>query len=103
PGPTPSGGPAPTATPLPPGMEAVDLMAGCNAVASTYPDATPTQTIASNVGRTGILTSIWKFDLGSWLGYSPQFPEVSDLTETEFLDALFICVDSPGAFVRPIV
>ena len=96
-------GPLPTLTPVPPGMEAVDLVAGCNAVASTYPDGTPTQTIASNVGRTGILTSVWKFDLGTWLGYSPQFPEVSDLTETEFLDALFICVNSPGAFVRPIV
>ncbi|MGB6837564.1 MAG: cohesin domain-containing protein [Dehalococcoidia bacterium] len=96
-------GPLPTLTPVPPGLEAVDLMAGCNPVASTYPDATPIQTIASNVGRTGILTSVWKFDLGSWLGYSPQFPEVSDLTEADFLDAVFICVNSPGAFVRPVV
>jgi len=100
--PTPTG-PLPTLTPVPPGLEAVDLVAGCNAVASTYPDGTPIGTIASNVGRTGILTSIWKFDLGTWLGYSPQFPEVSDLTETEFLDAVFICVNSPGAFVRPVV
>jgi len=72
-------------------------------VASTYLDHTPIGTIASRVGRAGILTSIWKFNLGAWLGYSPQFPQVSDLTEIDFLDAVFICVNSPGDFVRPIV
>jgi len=102
PGPTPSG-PAPTATPLPPGLEAVALIMGCNPVASTYPDDTPIQTIAGGVGPAGILTSLWKFDLGTWLGYSPQFPQVSDLTEMDSLDAVFICVNSPGDFVRPLV
>jgi hypothetical protein len=93
----------PTMTPLPPGMEAVDLAAGCNPVASTYPGGTPIQTIAGNVGAAGILSSLWEFRAGTWLGYSPQFPEVSNLTELDFLDAVFICVSSPGAFVRPIV
>jgi len=102
PAPTP-GGPAPTATPLPPGLEAIGLAAGCNPVASTYPDDTPIQTIASSVGPTGILTSLWQFQAGTWLAYSPQFPEVSDLTEMDLLDVVFICVNSPGAFVRPIV
>jgi len=96
-------GPLPTPTPLPPGLEAVGLVTGCNPVASTYLDHTPIGTIASRVGRAGILTSIWKFNLGAWLGYSPQFPQVSDLTEIDFLDAVFICVNSPGDFVRPIV
>lgn len=100
--PTPTG-PLPTPTPLPPGLEAVGLLTGCNPVASTYPDGTPIGTIADRVGRAGILTSIWKFSLGAWLGYSPQFPHVSDLSEVYFLDAVFICVNSPGDFVRPIV
>ena len=96
-------GPLPTPTPLPPGLEAVDLIAGCNPVASTYPDGTPIQTIADRVGHAGNLTSVWKFQLGTWLGYSPRFPEVSDLTVIDFLDAVFICVNGPGAFVRPVV
>jgi hypothetical protein len=96
-------GPGATATPLPPGMEAVDLVAGCNPVASTYPDATAAQTIADNVGPAGILDSLWEFEMGTWLGYSPQFPAVSDLREKDFLDVVFVCVSSSGAFVRPIV
>jgi len=96
-------GPGPTATPLPPGMEAVDLVAGCNPVASTYPDATAVQTIADNVGPAGIVDSLWEFEMGTWLGYSPQFPEVSDLREKDFLDVVFVCVSGPGVFVRPTV
>jgi hypothetical protein len=96
-------GPGATATPLPPGMEAVDLVAGCNPVASTYPDATAAQTLAGNVGPAGIVDSLWEFEMGTWLGYSPQFPEVSDLREKDFLDVVFVCVNSPGVFVRPTV
>jgi hypothetical protein len=103
PGGTPATGPAATPTPLPPGMEAVDLAAGCNPVTSTYPDNTPIQTIASSVGPTGTLTSLWEFELGAWLGYSPEFPEVSDLQEKSLLDVVFICMAGPGAFGRPVV
>jgi hypothetical protein len=102
PTPTPAG-PTTTPTPLPPGMEAVTLVAGCNPVASTYPDGTSLQTIADSVGRAGILTSIWKFQAGTWLGYSPKYPEAGTLTQTYFLDPLFICVNNPGDFVRRIV
>jgi hypothetical protein len=100
---TPVTGPGATPTPLPPGMEAIALVAGCNPVTSTYPDRTPIQTIASNVGPAGSLTSLWEFDLGTWLGYSPQFPEVSDLQEKNLLDVVFICVATPGAFVRLVI
>lgn len=96
-------GPGVTPTPLPPGMEAVDLVAGCNPVASTYPDATAVQTIAGNVGPAAILDALWEFEMGTWLGYSPQFPEVSDLREKDFLDVVFVCVSAPGVFVRPAV
>jgi hypothetical protein len=41
------------------------------------------------------------FNMGTWLGFSPQYPEVSDLTEADLLDVLFVCVQDPGEFVRP--
>jgi len=102
PAPTPVG-PAATPTPLPPGLEAVPLVAGCNPVASTYPDGTPIQTIADRVGPAGNLVSLWMFELGTWQAFSPQFPQVSDLTEADLLDVVFACVGGPGDFVRPVV
>jgi len=96
-------GPTPTPTPLPPGYEAVELAAGCNPVASTYPDATPIGTIAAAVGPAGNLNALWQFEGGVWLGYSPAYPEVSDLTTSDLLDVVFICVMGPGSFGRPIV
>jgi hypothetical protein len=96
-------GPTPTPTPLPPGYEAVDLAAGCNPVATTYPDATPIGTIAAAVGPAGNLGALWEFEAGVWLAYSPAYPQASDLTEKNFLDVVFVCVLGPGSFARPIV
>jgi hypothetical protein len=81
----------------------VDLAAGCNPVASTYPDATPIETIAAAVGPAGNLKALWEFEGGVWLGYSPAYPHVSDLAAKNFLDVVFICVAGPGSFGRPIV
>jgi hypothetical protein len=96
-------GPLATATPLPAGMEAVDLAAACNPVAATYPNATPVQTIAGAVGPAGNLQALWQFGGSVWLGYSPAYPQASDLTAMDFLDVVFICVGGPGSFARPIV
>jgi hypothetical protein len=93
----------PTPTPLPPGMEAVALAATCNPVASTYPDGTPIATVAGGVSPSGILASLWEYESGAWLGYSPDFPQASDLTEVSFLDVVFICVNDASVFVRPVV
>ena len=95
--------PLATPTPLPPGMEAVDLAAACNPVAATYPNATPVQTIAGAVGPAGNLQALWEFGGNAWLGYSPAYPQASDLTAMDFLDVVFICVGGPGSFARPIV
>ena len=55
----------------------------------------------------GILISIWWFNAGAndWQGYSPQFPsaDISDLTEVDRLEAIFICVSSAGSWSRPII
>lgn len=96
-------GPLATPTPLPPGMEAVDLVAGCNPVTSTYTDGTPIQTIADAVGPAANLASLWLFEGGVWRAFSPQYPQASDLTAADLLDVLFACVAGPGAFVRPII
>jgi hypothetical protein len=96
----------PTATPTTGPTESVTLVGGtCNPVASTYPDGTAITTIANAVSPSGILISIWWFNPGtaSWLGYSPQFPQASDLTSVDRLEAIFICVSSAGAWSRPIV
>jgi hypothetical protein len=100
--PTPAG-PTPTPTPLPPGMETVVLAAGCNPVASTYPNETAITDIAGAVTPAASLVSLWKFEDGGWLGYSPDFPQVSDLAKTDFLDVVFACVNEAGLFVRRVV
>jgi hypothetical protein len=87
-------------------MESVTLIGGtCSPVISTYPDGTPIATIGGAVSPAGILISIWQFIPGSgdWQGYSPQFPQASDLTAVNRLDVIFICVSSAGSFSRPII
>jgi hypothetical protein len=81
----------------------MDLIAGCNPLATTYPDGTTVQTLTAATAPPGILTAIWKFEAGVWLAYSPEFPQASDLATTAFLDVVFLCVDAPGTFVRPLV
>lgn len=101
--PTPTG---PTATPTLGPLESVTLVGGtCNPVASTYPDNTSIDVIDDAVSPAGILISIWWFDTGAvnWRGYSPQFPQVSDLNDVDRLEAIFICVASAGSWSRPEV
>jgi hypothetical protein len=81
----------------------VALSGGCNPVTVTYPDATPIQTIASAVGPAGSLEALWAFEGAVWQGYSPAYPQASDLAALDLLDVVFICVGGPGSFGRPIV
>ncbi len=87
------------------GTTAVALVAGCNPTTSTYPDATPAQTLAGAVSPEDALVSLWGFELasGNWLAYAPEFPEVSDMQTCNFLDVVFICVSDPATFARPSV
>jgi YVTN family beta-propeller protein len=93
--------------PLPGETEDVPLQGGvCNPVATTYPDNTPIGTIADAVAPIAMLDSLWEFEGGVWMGWSPEFPEASDLTEKDFLDVVFICVGGSGpdaaTFTRPL-
>jgi hypothetical protein len=98
-------GPTPTPAPTPPpeSAEVMDLIAGCNPTTTTYPDGTTVQTLTAATAPAGTLDAIWKFDAGVWRAYSPEFPQASDLAVTAFLDVVFLCVDAPATFVRPLV
>lgn len=106
--------PTPTATqgppPAPPAgpNEQLPLQGGtCTPVASTFPDTTPIATIAGAVTPPGVLQGLWEFDGVTWLGYSPQFPAASNLTQLNRLDVVFICISGSGpgagAFTRPVI
>jgi hypothetical protein len=100
---TPVATPTPAPTPPPGQAESVDLAAVCNPVTTTYPDGTTVQTLTAAISPPGILSAMWKFEGGIWSAYSPEFPQASDLAVTSFLDVMFLCVDAPGTFVRPLV
>jgi len=95
--------PTATATGTPGGVETVALIAGCNPLAWTGTDATPIATIAGAVAPADILVALWSFEGGVWLGYSPQFPDVSDLTQMGRLDVVFVCGSAAGTFSRPVI
>jgi hypothetical protein len=100
---TPGATPTPAPTPPPGQAQSVELAAGCNPVASTYPNGTTVQTLAAAISPPDILNAMWAFQGGLWLGYSPAYPEASNLVTRDFLDVVFLCVDAPGTFVRPLV
>jgi YVTN family beta-propeller protein len=100
--------PPPAPAPAPGATEQLSLQGGaCTPAATTYPDATPIATIAGAVAPPGVLESLWEFDGVTWLGYSPQFPAASNLTQMDRLDVVFICIggSGPGAgtFSRPVI
>ena len=98
--------PTVTATPeggLPGDVETLGLIAGCNPMAWTGVDATPIGTIAGAVAPPDILVALWASQAGMWTGFSPEFPGVSDLTEMDRLDVVFVCVSAPGTFSRPVI
>jgi len=85
--------------------ETVDLVAGCNPVSATWPDGTAASDVAAAVAPEDALNAIWAFDTasGTWLGYSAEFPEQSDLTSVDRLQAFFICVDADATVSRPVI
>jgi len=103
---TPGGATAtPTVTPTatPGGVETLALLASCNPLAWTGSDNTPIADIDGAVSPPDILVALWSLEGGVWLGYSPQFPDVSDLQEMDRLDVVFVCVSTGGTFSRPVI
>jgi hypothetical protein len=91
---------------LTPDLEAVDLVAGCNNEASTWPDGTPAATVAAGVDPADALSALWVYDAvsGTWLGYAPDVPaNVNDLTTVDRLQPVFFCVDADATLNRPVL
>ena len=85
-------------------MEWVALQCGtCNAVITTYPDNTPIATIVDAVTPPETAEWLWRFEGDTWRGWSPAFPQASDLTEVDRLDVVFICVGGSATFTRPTI
>jgi hypothetical protein len=85
--------------------ESLDLVVGCNPLASTWPDATPVDTLANAIAPPEALDGIWAFDAnsGTWKGFSPAAPEASDLASVNELDAIFVCMNAVGTVSRPVI
>jgi hypothetical protein len=83
--------------------ETVQLFVGCNNVSLTWPSGTTTETVAAAVAPAGALVAIWRFEAAQtrFLGFSPQFPQASDLRTVNRLDAVFLCVNAAGTLGRP--
>ena len=94
-------GPNTSPSPVSTGYGVLPLAAGCSPITSTFPDGTPISQIANGVSPADILGALWRFETGGWLGYSPRFPAVSDLTRTGPAGVLFVCVSASGEFLRP--
>jgi hypothetical protein len=86
--------------------EAIPLTTGCTNVALTWPVGTAVSTVAAGVTPTGVLESIFRLDAatGRFLGYSPNAPSFANDYNmvTGSLEAVFICVRSPGTLNRPV-
>jgi photosystem II stability/assembly factor-like uncharacterized protein len=83
--------------------ESVELFMGCNNVSLTWPDGTDTSTVADAVSPTSALEAIWRFNnvRQTFVGYSPRFPDVSDLQSVNRFDAVLVCMSAPGTMTRP--
>jgi hypothetical protein len=97
-------GPVPTPTPLPAGYEAIPLFGSCQFEAWTGAEGTVPQELSELVGPEGNLRALWAMQPPpQGRGFSPEFPEVSDMEPVGLLDILAICTSGPGNYVRPIV
>lgn len=87
------------------GARKINLLSGCTNVASTFPDATSTGSIAQAVSPSSAVLSIWEFDpaAGRFHGYLPGATQASDLPTVNRLDAIFICVNAAATFTEPSI
>jgi hypothetical protein len=80
------------ALPHPGGVE--QLYAGCNNIALTFPNGTPSQTVVQGVTPAGTVETLWRFNgpLNKFEGFSPAYPQASDLMSVNFSDAVWLCM-----------
>ena len=85
--------------------EIVELFPSCNNVSLTWPSGTAASEVAAAVTPPSALLAIWRYNntTQTFQGFSPQFPQASDLTTVNRLDAVFMCMSAPGTLLRPIL
>jgi hypothetical protein len=79
---------------LPPPGSVVQLYTGCNNIALTFPNGTPSQAVMAAVHPPSSIESMWRHDAAQnrFEGFSPLVHQVSDLLTVNFLDAAWLCV-----------
>jgi hypothetical protein len=79
---------------LPPPRGSLQLYAGCNNVALSFPDGTASQTVVLAVSPAGIVEAMWRHSaaLGKFEGFAPAAPQASDLLTVNLWDAVWLCV-----------
>lgn len=90
------------------GLRSITLSAGCNNVASTYPDGTTGQTLASGISPSTGVAAVWRFDNTSQTYKSVYFPALGaggpppvDVSALSRFDAIWICVTAPATLSEP--
>jgi hypothetical protein len=83
-----------------------DLYPGCNNIGLTFPNGTASQDVVQAVTPAGSVESMWRHNAvqDRFEGFSPQYPQVSDLLAVDFLDAVWFCMTTgapPGGVAPP--
>ena len=88
---------------LPAPAAAKQLYPGCNNIALSFPDATPSATVLQAVTPGGAVDTMWRHSaaLNKFEGYSAQFPQASDLLTVNFMDAVWLCMVDDLAAIQP--
>ena len=83
--------------------ESIELFRACNNVAITWQSGTQTSVVAAAITPASAVQGIWRFNNveQTFQGFSPQFPQASDLQTVNLIDPVFICMDAPGTLTRP--
>jgi hypothetical protein len=88
----------------PPRMEALALLTGCNFVSWTGDDWVEPADLAAAVEAQADLLGIWaQQPPPQWVGYDPEFPQLSDMGPVAHLEAISICMAGLGSFTRPVI
>jgi hypothetical protein len=79
---------------LPSPRGTVDLYAGCNNIALSFPDGTACETVVDAVTPAGVVGAMWRHNAAQnkWDGFSPAAPQASDLKTVNLWDAVWLCL-----------
>jgi hypothetical protein len=80
---------------LPPPRGTIQLYAGCNNIALSFPDGTASQTVVQAVMPAGVVDAMWRHNAAQnrFEGFSPAAPHASDLLAVNLWDAVWLCVE----------